>query len=293
MTADPAPRHAVIIPHFNDVTRLARCLAALETQDRDGVEVVVADNNSTADLSEIRARFGWARIVIQPEPGAGLARNLGVAQTTAPWLFFIDSDCLPAPDWLAQAKRIAAGDPRAVTGGRVDVFDETPPPRSGAEAFETVFAFKMERYLREEAFLGAGNLVVSRAVFEATGGFRGAVSEDVDWSRRAAATGFRLAYDDALAAGHPSRSDWPALARKWRRTTQEAYLLRRAEGRGQGGWLLKALAMPFSALVHAPQLLRDGRLGATERLSGLATLVRLRVARMVWMLRLAMGRDLP
>lgn len=280
----PPPRYAVIIPHFNDVVRLERCLAALEAQDRLNVEVVVADNNSSVDLSGVAARFDWVRIVTQREPGAGLARNAGVAATRAPWLFLIDADCVPAPDWLAEAKRITAGDASIVTGGRVDVFDETPPPRSGAEAFEAVFAFRMKRYLEEEAFLGAGNLVVSRHAFEAVGGFRGAVSEDVEWSQRAAASGCRLAYDDKLLAGHPSRSDWVALRRKWKRMTEEAYALRRARGRGRAGWVVKALLMPFSILVHLPRILRCRDLSALEKLRAAGTLARLRTARMAWML---------
>ena len=284
MPAETSPRFAIIIPHYNDLARLERCLAALEAQDRHDVEVVVADNASTVDLLPLAARFGWVRIVHQPEAGAGLARNAGVAATSAPWLFFIDADCLPAADWLDQARRIAAGDPDTVTGGRVDVFDETPPPRSGAEAFETVFAFRMRRYLEDEGFLGAGNLVVSRAAFLKAGAFRPAVSEDKEWSQRAAANGLRLAYDDALAAGHPSRSDWPALRRKWKRVTEESYALRQARGAGRLGWALRACLMPASVLAHASQVLAHPDLSARERARGLLTLARIRLARMGWML---------
>lgn len=284
MTGDVQPRYAVVIPHYNDSRRLERCLAALEAQNREGVDIVVADNNSTQNLCDLAARFDWVRFVIQPEPGAGLARNAGVAATSAPWLFFVDADCLPAEDWLAQAKRIAAGDPGTVTGGRVDVFHETPPPCTGAEAFEAVFAFKMRRYLEEEGFLGAGNLVVSREVFQATGGFRGAVSEDVDWSRRAAAAGFRLAFDDALVVGHPSRADWISLRRKWRRVTEESFALRKAEGRGRLGWALRACLMPASVIVHAPKVLNHPTLAPRERWRATATLARLRFMRMIWML---------
>ncbi|MEL6533068.1 MAG: glycosyltransferase family 2 protein, partial [Pseudomonadota bacterium] len=218
-----AHEFAVIIPHYNDIDRLRRCLDALMPQVGPDVEVVVADNNSPIDLSTLPDDYPGLRVVIQTEKGAGPARNKGVEVTTAPWLMFIDADCVPAPDWLATGRRIAKEG--AVIGGRVDVFDETPPPRSGAEAFEAVFAFKMERYLREEAFLGAGNLVTSRAVFNAVGGFRPAVSEDKDWSQRAAKAGFALDFDDAFAASHPSRQDWPALRHKWRRLTAEGFLL--------------------------------------------------------------------
>jgi GT2 family glycosyltransferase len=284
MVIDPRQRFAVIIPHYNDLVRLERCLVALEGQDREDVEVVVADNASPVDLAPLVERFGWVRVVIQPEAGAGLARNAGVAATSASWLFFVDADCVPAPDWLVQARRIAAGDPGTVTGGRVDVFDETPPPRSGAEAFETVFAFDQQGYIERKGFSVTANLVAARTTFEAVGPFLAGVSEDLDWCRRATGAGYRLAYDPGLRVAHPTRSDWPALSRKWRRLTAESFALRGAGARARLGWALRALAMPASVLWHLPRLLRHPGLSAGERLKGALTLFRLRFARMVWML---------
>ena len=48
---DPAAEAAIIIPHYNDVVRLARCLRALLPQIRPGEELVVVDNGSTQDLA--------------------------------------------------------------------------------------------------------------------------------------------------------------------------------------------------------------------------------------------------
>ena len=271
---------AVIIPHYNDPDRLMRCLAVLVPQAGEDVEIVVVDNASTVDISRVRNAFPAIRILTQPESGAGPARNLGVAETTAPWLMFIDADCLAAPDWIATGRRIAKEG--TVIGGRVDVFHETPPPKSGAEAFEQVFAFKMQAYLDRDAFLGAGNLVTSRALFQDVGGFRPAVSEDKEWSQRAAAAGYVLAFDNDLAAGHPSRQDWSALRHKWRRLASEGFLLD-----GQGArvkWALKGLVMPVSILAHLPRILQTPKLNGAEKMRAAWTLVRIRCARMGWML---------
>ncbi len=280
-----APQIAVIIPHYNDPARLTRCLDALLPQAGNDVEVVVVDNASTVDIAGVRYAFPTVRFLTQHTSGAGPARNMGVAETTAPWLMFIDADCLPSPDWIAVGREVAREG--TVIGGRVDVFDETPPPKTGAEAFEHVFAFRMRAYLERDAFLGAGNLVLPRDLFDAVGGFRPAVSEDKEWSQRAASKGFRLAFEDRLAAGHPSRQDWPALRRKWKRLCVEAFLLRQQEGGGRLDWALKALAMPVSVLVHAPQVLRARGLTGQEKARALGTLLRIRLARMVWMLRQA------
>lgn len=289
---------AVVIPHFNDLDRLARCLRALEVQDRMGVEVVVADNGSDADLSRLRSEMPWVTWVNQPEPGAGMARNAGVMATSAPWLAFLDCDCVPAADWLDQVRRIFSSEVLGsdrhdrATGGRIDVFDETPSPRSGAEAFETVFAFDQQAYILTKGFSVTANLIVPRSVFEQTGPFRSRVSEDMDWCHRARAAGFGLVYDPALRVSHPTRSDWAALRKKWLRLTSESFALCPPGLSGRLKWGARACVMPLSIPVHGVRVLRCSALTGRERGRALATLVRLRLTRMIWMLSQALGGTL-
>ena len=282
------PDAAVIIPHYNDVIRLERCLAALTRGDQRGVEILVVDNGSSQSLESLRAAFPVARFLVEPEKGAAAARNRGVRETTAPVLLFIDADCVAAPDWLEMARLVQ---PRAdLIGGRVDVFDETPPPRSGAEAFEAVFAFNFRNYIEVQGFTGAGNLVTRRDVFEDVGGFVNGVSEDRDWSMRAVSKGYRLIYEDGLVVSHPSRSDWAALRHKWQRMTRELFASNGAAPRDRLRWGLRALAMPLSVLAHLPKVLLSPKLnGGGERMRASATLIRLRLSRMVWMMRQAVG----
>ena len=274
----------IVIPHFNDLQHLTRCLEALMPQLDQDDGVIVADNGSDADLSLVTTRWPELRLVHQPVRGAGPARNAGAAEATAPWLAFLDSDCLPNNNWVSVAR--GAAQEHAVIGGLVTVFDDTEPPRSGAEAFEAVFAFRIESYI-EKGFLPSCQLIMSRVAFDRVGAFHAAVSEDVDWSRRAAGAGLLLKLAPNLGISHPSRSDWPALRHKWRRLTSEGFLL---DGQGVGGrlkWAAKALLMPFSVLLHAQRILSHSALSGVEKRRGLATLCRLRVARMIWMLKQA------
>jgi glycosyltransferase involved in cell wall biosynthesis len=241
-------------------------------------------------MAPLETAYPQIRFVTQPERGAAAARNKGVEVTTAPWIFLVDADCVPSEGWLARARAIARGDPNVVSGGRIEVFDETPAPRSGAEAFETVFAFDQERYIREDGFSVTANLVAARKVFEATGPMVVGLSEDVDWCRRAVAAGARLRYDPDLVVSHPTRPDWPALQKKWRRMTEEGYGLARTAPGGRVTWLLKALLMPVSVAAHLPRVLRHGALSGVEKRRAAATLLRLRLQRMVWMIAQAAGR---
>ena len=291
---DDLPDIAVIIPHYNDVDRLEVCLTELMQNDIRNTEILVVDNNSTTPPDRLHAAFSKVRFLCEPEKGAGPARNRGVQESRAPVLAFIDADCVPDHDWLTVARAVA---PRAdLIGGRVDVFDETPPPRSGAEAFEKVFAFDFKNYIEVKGFSGSGNLITTRAVFADVGPFRTVVSEDSDWSYRATAKGYRLIYEDGLRVSHPSRTDWPALRHKWHRLTRESFALAQTSRPGPSGrfrWATKALVMPISALVHLPKQLFSRKLDTIgERLRGAGTLFRLRFQRMIWMLKQAVGQEI-
>ncbi|MFZ5710273.1 MAG: glycosyltransferase family 2 protein [Pseudomonadota bacterium] len=284
------PRFAVIIPHYNDVRRLDRCLEALGRNDLSDTEVIVVDNGSTEDVGTTVARHRFASLVVETGRGAALARNRGVAESTAERIFFLDADCIPEDDWVAVAK--LAVDKADIVGGAVILFDETPPPRTGAQVFETVFAFNYRDYILRKGFSVTANLLTRRSVFAAVGPFIDGLSEDEEWCLRARSRGFGLALEERLKVRHPTRPDWPSLIGKWRRLNREMFRHRVArEGtlRGRLQWLARGIAMPASVLVHMPRVLRDPRLTARERLQGIWTLARLRVLRAGWMLSQAIS----
>ena len=291
MSAGQGVEYAVIIPHYNDPVRLERCLDALTEQHaalgRDDIELIVVDNNSTVSLDAIRARFAGVRFIKELKKGAAEARNRGVVETRAEGLIFLDSDCVPGVCWLAGA--LAQVREGAAVGGRIDVFSETPGARSGAEAFETAFAFNMKDYVERKGFVASCNLVTTRTVFDDVGPFINGVSEDIDWGERAGRKGHALIYVDEMAVSHPARGDWEALSRKWERVTRERFASADEMKGGRLGWLIKALVMPLSALAHMPRMLTCPGLSWPERWRGIVTLFRIRFVRAGWMLKLALA----
>lgn len=287
----------VIIPHYNDVVRLLRCLEALRPQlaavnaNEMRADVVVVDNCSTDPLEDIHTFWPDLRILREPQKGAAAARNCGVHATQAEALFFLDADCVPRADWLATALELHAK--ADVTGGEVTVFDETSAPRNGAQAFETVFAFDNRAYVEKKSFSVTANLLTQRRIFQDVGDFRPGLSEDLDWCHRACAKGYGLVYAADLSVAHPTRSDWAALRKKWRRITQESFGLLDGRAKTRGVWALRGLAMLVSVAPHGLRVLRHRDLsGPSERLAGLGALARLRLTRCIWMLRQALGQDI-
>lgn len=285
--ATDQPFVSVIIPHYNDLDALSICIASLKRQTWPAgrMEVIIADNNSACGIDAVIAKAPGCRVVPAPIQGAGPARNAGAAIAHGEILAFIDSDCDPQPDWVENGVRALAKYDFA--GGHVLTTARDPLRPTPVEAWEMVFGFDFERYILIEGYTGSGNMWVWRTVFDAVGGFRAGVAEDMDWSVRARATGFRLGYERGAVVSHLARSDWSELLRRWRRVLAEHYLLTREKPFGRLRWAARTGAMPLSIGPHSVKLLRSERLpGLREKASAMAVLVAHRLWRTYYMARL-------
>lgn len=285
-------RISVIIPHLNQPEALARCLASLLAGRRRPDEVFVVDNGSGSLPDAICAAHPGVTLLHEPTPGPGPARNRGITAASGAILAFIDADCLADPDWLAQAEAVMADPDAEILGGDVRIAYENPARLTSLEAYESVYAYRMDRYIAREGFTGTGNLVVRRAVLDDVGPFAGiGVAEDRDWGQRATAKGYRIRYVAGMKVYHPARKSLSELCTKWDRQSAHDYVKARDNGR----WLrfvLKALAMGISPLVELPRLLASDRIaGLRNRALAFGVLVRIRLYRMGLMARLLAGAD--
>ena len=275
------PRLSVIIPHYNDLENLGRCMVLLRVQtlSPEDFEVIVADNNSRCGIEEVKRVCGdRARVVPAPIQGAGAARNAAVAASRGKILAFIDSDCRPTPDWLERG--VAALAQAQIVGGRVDVDYLDPRNPTGVEAFERVFAFNFKRYIEKLGFSGTGNMFVSRAIFDRVGEFRERVAEDFDWGQRAVAAGFTFCYASDAAVSHPARRDWNELTQKSRKLSREAFEAAVEKPHGRLRWFVRSFAVLASPLLHWISIVRSAKLTSwEERVKAIGVLFRIRVWR--------------
>ncbi len=285
------PVVSVVIPHYNDLPALDRCLVSMarQTYPRDRTEIIVCDNDSLPAEEIERFLAGRATLAVEPVKGAGPARNRGAGLARGGVLAFIDCDCIADPRWLEEG--LAALASADLIGGRVKVFSNAERP-TGADLFEQIFAFDFRSYIEDKGFTGAGNLFVTKAVFEKVGAFSNGVSEDLEWSKRAVAKGFRLRYAHDAVVSHPTRPDWPALRHKWKRMVREEFLTRRQSGRGRASWLARQLLVAASPLVHTGKVLRTDFTPA-EKSRAIGALWRLRWWRAVEGVRVALENPTP
>ncbi len=93
------PSLGLVIPTWNRGSLIERALESVVGQGFD--EIVVADDGSTDDTSEIVRRHEGVVYVRQEHAGANAARNLGVRNIDTDFITFLDSDDLMLDDFVA------------------------------------------------------------------------------------------------------------------------------------------------------------------------------------------------
>jgi GT2 family glycosyltransferase len=279
---DPGPDLSIVVPHLNQPDYLAAFLKALHAQfDMSRVEVIVVDNGSRALPRAVVAPYPGVRLVEEPTPGPGPARNRGVAVSRGALLAFTDADVLPAPDWLPRLLARFEDPDLAILGGDIRVFAADPADPSVAEAYECVYAFPQADYIARQKFSVSANLATRRSVFDAVGPFAGIeIAEDTDWGQRAARLGYRTVYAPEVVVQHPARRTLAELYAKWDRNVSHHYEAFARGPAGKAKWLAKAIALGVSPLLAIPRIARSDRLsGARSRRRAFRGLLAVRLYR--------------
>ncbi|MFO0934682.1 MAG: glycosyltransferase family A protein [Planctomycetota bacterium] len=218
---------AVVVPVRNGAAYLAEALASVAAQTVPAREVVVVDDGSTDGSAAVaRAAGPGVRVVEQAPLGAGAARNRGVAETTAPWLAFLDADDRWLPRKLARQREALGATPGAVAAiGSIRQFFSPELGRTDAPDPEIVVGTSPTA------------LVVHRDAFARTGGFPTdpGVPEAAFWWVRFEATGaVLLTLDEVLAERRLHRTNTgllrPGFRQGYLRLAKEALDRRRRGG---------------------------------------------------------------
>lgn len=218
-----APRVSVIIPTRHDWPRAAQLVRALITQTEPDFEILLV-NNDPCDVPP--AAFPDDRrlhVLSEAAPGSYAARNRGAAAARGRYLAFTDSDCVPAPDWLAQFLTCARTHDGLISGAVRMVSTARAMDRlNWAESYDYFFGINPEIYARD-GVAATASLFLPRALFEAVGGFDARLMSggDIAFCRRAArhwpGPGPVLVHCPQAVLDHPLRSDLAALLDKARR----------------------------------------------------------------------------
>jgi GT2 family glycosyltransferase len=283
-------RVSVVIPHLNQPEALARCLNSLTGQDwpAELIDITVVDNGSRILPDLTALGHSNVRLLTELTPGPGHARNRGIADSAGDVVALIDADCRAHPHWVSAAvAAIRAPGSSGVVGGDVRIDVLNPSRLTSLEAYESVFAYRQQLYIRRDGYSGTGNLAMLRSVFDKVGPFGGIhIAEDVDWGRRAKAAGYPARFCADMIVYHPARTSIDELKQKWRRHIAHGRVLHREMQAREWRWALRALLILLSAIPDGAAMLFSPRVrGLSNRLRGIGVLFRIRLFRFVQMIR--------
>src|SRR5256714_5565574 len=103
------PHVSVVVTTYNQAAFIGAALESVLAQTFSDSEVIVVDDGSTDDTSEVVRSFGSRLTYIrQRNQGVAASRNTGVAATRGELVAFLDGDDLWEPDKLAAQVSAAA-----------------------------------------------------------------------------------------------------------------------------------------------------------------------------------------
>jgi mycofactocin glycosyltransferase len=198
----------VVVPVRDRPVELGGCLASLGSRHR----VVVVDDGSAdrGAVEEICRRHGAEVVRRDASGGPAAARNTGLRMVTSDLVAFVDSDCLPPPDWI-EALAAHFADPLVVGAAPRIV----PAPRGRGTSLVDLGSRPAAVHPRSSVpYLPAAAVVFRRAALG--DGFDESLryGEDVDLVWRLVEAGWRIRYVPDVEVGH---RDPTAVAQRMRR----------------------------------------------------------------------------
>jgi len=217
-TPPEPPFVSVVVPVYNDAGRIWQCIEALLNQSypHDRYEILVVDNGSTDNTREVIAKYPVTLLVEDKKQSSFAARNCGLAQARGTIIATTDSDCTPAPAWLAEGVRPIVEQQADLVGGNVRfVFSSHP---TAAEIYDSLTNMQMEHGIRTRGVAKTANLFARAELFEQLGPFDDTVRSggDVRWTSNATEHGFRLVYVAKAEVAHPTRNLRELLRKQYR-----------------------------------------------------------------------------
>lgn len=198
---------SVIMPVYNGRDFIARSLPPLVAmKDRTEVlEVIVVDDGSTDDTTEMAARMGARVIPSGGRLGPGGARNQAAGSARGEVLWFVDADVVVHDDAALELRKAFA------ETGAVAVFgsyDDAPPARNFLSQYKNLVHHHYHHQGRSDAStFWAGCGAVRKEAFLAVGGFdvvrytRPSI-EDIELGYRLRAAGGRIVLWTSLQGTH-------------------------------------------------------------------------------------------
>lgn len=229
---------SIIICTHNRSSNLVNALEKLAALDypRDNYEIIVIDNGSTDDTSEVVAEASRHESIIyvrEERVGLSYARNRGIETAGGAYIAFIDDDAWPEAGWLRKLEEVFKNPNVACAGGKViPVLQKlTGWPHwlhRRHLSFFTVIDYPDQRKLHYAAYPLGTNIAFRKSVFAQIGYFDPSLGrtgtsllsmEEIELCYRIENAGFDIVYTPEAIVNHKVHEE--RLTKEW--VEQRAY----------------------------------------------------------------------
>ncbi len=191
----------IVIPVYNEVDDIERCLTSIAAQTVQPDYVLVVDNNSTDETVAVARRYPFVTVLHEERQGVVHARNTGFDAAKSDIIGRIDADSILAPDWVETLQELFADEAIDAVSGSVG-YHHAPFAR-----FFSVIDGAFRRYLAwslgPELALQGANMALRTSAWWASRDLmcnRGGMHEDFDLSIHLREAGFSTVFNRTLRA---------------------------------------------------------------------------------------------
>lgn len=181
------PVISVIMPFYGDKKDLSSCLKGIQEQNfNEPFEIIVVESGNDSDVKQLVNSIPNAALISSSSlMFPGKARNLGVADSAANFLAFIDADCVPLSNWLSEIYLSLKNSNEIVMGPITNLYPFHPI--ASVDNLLQFPDFQKGSASNNISHFPACNLGITRELFSKTGGFPEDIvtGEDVKFSESA------------------------------------------------------------------------------------------------------------
>lgn len=205
-------KYSIVIPTFNAQDTIKDCLDAVcEFYDKDKIEIIICDNNSTDNTLEIIKKYPFKIFKNNKSQSAGSTRNLGAKKSLYENLIFLDSDCIAPKNLIYLLESTPNFNDVKCVAGNFSVYNK----------YDNFFSLCKTSYVhlklkkKRENVLNAGIMFIKKKYFFEVGMFKENLisMEDDEFLIRFQAAGYKIIFNPKFEVDHYKKYSFFSLTK--------------------------------------------------------------------------------
>lgn len=222
--SSPEPRISIVVPVYNCVSTIGRCLDSLFALHHSSYEVIIVDDGSTDGTAEVCESRSGTQVIRLDRGGPSRARNEGIARARGKFVAFTDGDCIVDREWLNELEKgFLSAEIAGVGGDQQSPEDDTRIGKTIHGFFKSIGFMtqyiKTGTTLRQTDHNPSCNSAYRRSVLLEVGGFDPDLfpGEDVKLDLHIRRKGYTLMFNPAARVAHYRAQSYGRFAKMMRR----------------------------------------------------------------------------